>query len=145
MPLSTKQKLEMAERDRRCIELKSRGWTFDMIAKNGKIKGVSHAQQAKVCFDRGLKNITQVAADQYRYLENEKYDLVERTMVTILTATRSEDRDRTAAAGRLIQLFERRAKLNGIDAQVEAEIGTAIKTVIIPGGILDKTIRATDE
>jgi hypothetical protein len=144
VPLSAKQKIEMAERDRRVIELKSRGWTFDMIAKNGKIKGVSHAQQAKVCFDRGLANAVAVAANQYRFLENEKYDMVERTLVTILTGTRSEDRDRNQAAGNLIRLFERRARLNGIDAQVETDIGTAIKTVIIPGGILDKTIRADD-
>lgn len=145
MPESTRQKIEKAERDRRVIELKSRGWTFDMIAKKGKIKGVSHAQQAKVCFDRGLLNATQVAADQYRYLENEKYDMVERTLVTILTGTRSEDKDRNAAAGNLIRLFERRAKLNGIDAQVETDVGTAIKTVFIPSGILDKTIRADDQ
>lgn len=145
MPLSHRQRIEMAERDRRVIELKSRGMTFEMIAKNGGIDGVSHAAQAKRCFDRGLANRTKIAADQYRMLENEKLDLAERTVVSIMSDTTAERRERLKAADSLVNILSRRAKLNGIDAPVEVDPGNSIKTVLVSADVLTKTIRATDE
>lgn len=144
MPLSHQQRIEMAERDRRVIELKSRGLTFEQIAKSG-IEHVSHPAQAKRCFDRGLANRTKIAADQYRMLENEKLDLAERTVITIMTDSNAERRERLKAADSLVNIAARRAKLNGIDAPAEVDPGNAIKTVLVSADVLTKTIRADDE
>lgn len=143
MPLSPAQRLEIARRDRQVIELKSRGLTFDQIAKSG-LKGVSHAQQAKRCFDRGLRNITQVAADQYRALENEKLDLLELELTRILTSKSEETKERTKAAQTLVSVYKRRADLNGIDAQPN-DTATGIKVVLASSDVMNKTIRADDE
>lgn len=145
MPLSMQQKIAMAERDARVIELKARGMTFEQIAKRGGIEGVSHASQAKRCFDRGLSNRVAVQADQYRALENEKLDLAERTVVAILSDPAAERRERLKAADSLVNIMSRRAKLNGIDAQPAPENGPQIKTVLVSSDVLTKTIRADDE
>lgn len=136
--MSAKMQKEVAERDRRVIELKTRGLTFAQIAKSG-ISGVSHAQQAKVCFDRGMKNITQVAAEQYRALENEKLDLVERNLIRILTEGGYETRDKLKAASTMVAVLKRRADLNGIDAQ-PTDGGTNITTVFASSEVLGRTI-----
>lgn len=112
--------------------------TFAQIAASG-IDGVSHAQQAKVCFDRGMKNITQVAAEQYRALENEKLDLVERQLTKVLTDSGFEVRDKLKAAATLVTVFKRRADLNGIDAQ-PTDGGTNITTVFASAEVLGRTL-----
>lgn len=145
MPLSHKQKIEMAERDRRVIELKARGMTFEMIAKSGQVPGVNHAQSAKKCFNRGLQNRVAVAADQYRELENEKLDLAERTVIAILSDATAERRERLKAADSLINIMARRAKLNGIDAQPTDDNAAAIRTVLVSAEVLTKTIRPDDD
>lgn len=144
MPLSAKQKIAIAERDRKVIELKSRGMTFEMIAKAG-IDGVSHAQQAKKCFDRGLANRVAVAANQYRALENEKLDLAERTVIGIMSDPEEDPKTKLKAAGTLVNIATRRARLNGIDAQPSPDTGTTIKTVFVSSAVLSKDIRADDE
>jgi len=144
MPLSAKQKLAVAQRDRRVIELKTRGMTFEQIAAAG-IDGVSHAQQAKVCFDRGMRNIVQVAANQYRALENEKLDLLERNLTKVLVDPGYDTKDRLKAASTMVTVLKRRADLNGLDAQPTDENGAAIRTVLLSTDVLSKTIRADDD
>jgi hypothetical protein len=138
MPVSAKKKLEIAERDRRVIELKTRGLTFAQIAASG-VPGVSHAQQAKVCFDRGMKQIVQVAAEDYRALENEKLDLLERQLTKIITDTGYEVSHKLKAAATMVTVLKRRADLNGLDAQ-PTDGGTTITTVFASSDVLGKTI-----
>ena len=138
MPMTAKQKVAVAERDRRVIELKTRGMTFAQIASAG-IDGVSHAQQAKVCFDRGMRNITQVAAEDYRALENEKLDLLERQLIKIITDNGYEVSHKLKAAATMVGVLKRRADLNGIDAQ-PTDGGTTITTVFASSDVLGKTI-----
>ena len=142
--MAAKQKgaiqLETAERERRVIELRARGLTFYQIAQAG-IDGVSSANSAQRTFKRGINKIPALAAETYRQLENEKLDVTERKLMSILATKDTETKDTIRAAQVLIGVFARRAAPNGLDlrpANVDALNG-GISTVYVDTSVIMKS------
>ena len=138
MPQSPRQRKNVAERDRRVIELRSRGLSFEQIAKAG-IDGVSSRQQAWKCFERGIENIPKVAAEQYRALENEKLDVAERRIMAIMANQDTETKDTIRAAQTFVAIAKRRADLNGLDLVPTHTDGLGISTVYVDTSVLLKS------
>lgn len=143
MPLSPEQEVAMHERDARVIEYKSRGLTFRQIAALG-IEGVGNASQAHKAFHRGMQQITAVATEDYRALENDKLDALERRANTMLTEEDASASTRINAMRFLLQVYQRRAALNGIDAPITVDSDQGISTVFVDTRLLTKTRRAEE-
>lgn len=143
MALSPEQELEIRERDARVIEYKTRGLTFRQIAALG-IEGVGNASQAHKCFHRGMEQITAIATEDYRALENDKLDALERRANTMLTEEDASASTRINAMRFLLSVYQRRAALNGIDAPISVDSESGIDTVFVDARLLQKTRRAEE-
>lgn len=141
MGQSAKQKKETAERDARVVELHARGVTFEQIAALN-IPGVGDKQQAHRCWKRGIASLPRIVAEEYRQVENVKLDTVERRLNRILNPE-SDPKDVIRAAQVLINLYKRRADLNGLDIRpTDAPGGSGIQTVLVDASVLLKSRRA---
>lgn len=138
MPQSPRQRISVAERDRRVIELRARSLTYEQIAKAG-IDGVGSRQQAFNCFKRGMKNIPKIAAETYRALENEKLDVAERRIMAIMANGDTEVKDTIRAAQTFVAIAKRRADLNGLDLVPTHTDGLGISTVYVDTSVLLKS------
>lgn len=143
MPMNAEQELEVRERDARVIEYKTRGLTFRQIAALG-IEGVSNASQAHKAFHRGMEAVSQIPADDYRKLENDKLDALERRANTMLTEEDASSSTRINAMRFLLSVYQRRAALNGIDAPITVDSEDGISTVFVDARLLNKTRRAEE-
>lgn len=143
MPMSPEQEKAMHDRDARVIEYKTRGLTFRQIAALG-IEGVSSAAQAHKSFHRGMENVTAIPADDYRKLENDKLDALERRANTMLTEEDATTGTRLNAMRFLLSVYQRRANLNGIDAPLTVDSDQGISTVFVDSRLLHKTRRAEE-
>lgn len=139
MGLSAKQKKEMAERDARVIELRARGLSFEQIAR-ANIDGVGDKQQAHRCFKRGIRNITAIRADDWRKLENEKLDVLERKLHGILGAQTTTTNAQIKTAATLLQLHRQRAILNGLNVETGNNTAGGVQTVFVDTNVLTKSI-----
>lgn len=139
MTLSPKQKAAQAERDAKVVELKTRGLTFRQIGAAG-LDGVGDASQAYRCFKRALKHLPQVNAERYRQLENEKMDVLERRLQTIMTGDTAATKDQLRAAQTLLSVMRHRAALNGLALQPSGDLSTGVQTVLVDLGVVTKSL-----
>lgn len=101
------------ERMKEALDMRKRGRTFDDIAKK---LGFSHASGASKFVKRALEMTIQESADEVRKIELERYDMVLRGLLP------QAERGDARAAEVCIKLFERRAKIEGLDAPERKEL-----------------------
>lgn len=115
---SVSDEIEVVERERRVIELRRAGYTFDDIAK---AVGYSFASGAHAAYRRALKRTLQEAGvEELREAEVDRLDRLQRALWTqALTGD-------VKAISTLLRLMERRARLLGLDApqKIQAEVTT---------------------
>lgn len=95
------------------------GMTYSEIAERHHYSDGSAARKAVV---RALDAVEARLVDEYRTIENARLDLITLALTPILVDVRKKDADRIAAAGRLLAVSERRARLNGLDAPVKVQV-----------------------
>lgn len=141
MGQSSKQKLTRAENMARVVELHARGVTFEKIAQMG-IKGIGSKQQAHKLWTDALADLPRVAVEEYRQLENLRLDNLERKLQSIVMGTATDTKDVIRTAQTLINLYKRRADLNGLDLRPTGETvgGTMYNIIVNPDRLPKKTI-----
>jgi uncharacterized protein YicC (UPF0701 family) len=115
---------EVIDKERRVLELRRSGITFDVIAEE---VGYASASGAYNAFVRSLKRTLQVPADEVRQIEIDRLDKLQQAMWP------QAMEGHPAAIDRIIRIMERRAKLLGLDAPTKLqqevtvyEVGTDI-------------------
>lgn len=101
--------VDAVEWQRRAVELRTQGWTYQRIADECGVS-VSAAYQAVVRYLEETRAISREAAEEVRRLELDRLD----RMLAVI-GPKAEDGD-LAAADRVLRIQERRASLLGIDA-----------------------------
>lgn len=157
MPVSRTKRAQIAERRRRCVELRTEGKQFTEIAD---ILGYGSRGAACQDFGRALKERLAEqaeAVDHYRELELERLDALYRKAWAVLnkphllvqggrpvvitgdddTEIRLHDDGPTLQAiDRLLKIAERRARLLGLDSPVKIDQGGQV-TYVIEGVSMD--------
>ena len=106
-PKTSVRRLHAIERQRRALELRKAGASFDEIGSTLGYRGKSGAYQAVMS---ALKRTLQEPADEVRKLELARLDRAQRTAWERML---HGDLD---ALGKVLKVMERRAKLLGLDA-----------------------------
>ncbi len=152
MPVSRVKRAQIAERRRRCVELRIEGKQFTEIAD---ILGYGSRGAACQDFGRALKERLAEqaeAVDQYRELELERLDALQRAAWAVLAKRHvlvqggkvvryadddgaeevplEDDGPTLAAIDRLLKIAERRARLLGLDSPVKIDQGGTVTYVI---------------
>lgn len=115
------------KRDARALELRTEGWAYQEIAdelgvsRSTAFRGIKHA----------LADIEQPAVEQYRLEMNEQIDKMQSMLMERLED--ADDDTLTKLLSRVERLLERRARLNGLDAPVKAELDVKNVTVNLRG------------
>lgn len=123
MPTESKtsvRRLEAAERQRRALEMRRAGATFEVIAKQLGWRSGSGAYQAVMA---ALRRTQQEPADVLRRLELERIDRLWLEMFAQATSDEQPPAVKQAAVDRLVKLAERRARLLGLDAPKRVAVG----------------------
>lgn len=120
---------EQIETERRVLELRLAGLTFDRIAKE---LGYASPSGAWYAMKRALTRTLQEPADELRRQEAERLD----RMLSGLWAEAT--RGNTAAIQTALKVMERRARLLGLDAPAKTE---QTVTVYDGGGEVERAIR----
>lgn len=112
----------LRERDRKAVDLALTGLSYAEIADE---LGMANRSVAWKAVHRAIDRQEHESVADLRALENAKYDKTERRLWKILDAAdkRDDDRASVAAFGQLLRLFERRARLNGLDLQAVPPAG----------------------
>lgn len=137
------QKLSKAERYAKVLDLRGRGLTYQQIADQ-KIPGVGSRQQACRIVKKELAKLPTHNAEQLRAIENERYDVVQRRMFTIMGNKATSDGDAIRAAGTLVRLFGQRATLNGLNLQPSGDLSSGVQTVLVDMSVVAKTLSEPD-
>lgn len=145
MGQSAAQKKARAERMAKVVELHARGVTFEQIASQG-IPGIGSKQQAHKLWSEALEDMPKVMVEQYRQLENQRLDNLERKLQSVIMATSTETKDVIRGAQTLITLYKRRADLNGLDIRpTDGGAMAGAQIVFADMSVLNKTLRAEGE
>lgn len=106
------------EKMRRALDMRKSGATYDQIAVD---LGYANASGAAKLVKRALELTVQESAEEVRRMESERYDEI----LVALHPNRGEAR----TAEVMIKLFERRAKLLGLDAPEKRQIEADLRSV----------------
>ena len=106
-PKTSVRRLQAVERQRRALELRKAGASFEEIASTLGYAGKSGAYRAVIS---ALKRTLQEPADEVRKLEAARLDRAQRAAWERMLAGDLE------ALGKVLKVMERRAKLLGLDA-----------------------------
>lgn len=112
---------EVIERERRVLELRRAGVTFDVIAEQLDYADRSGAYRA---FKRALARTLQQPAREVRDLEVDRLD---KLMVAVWKKALGGD---LQAVDRVIRISERRARLLGLDAPQKVQVGDQLDSQI---------------
>ena len=119
---------DAVERRNTALDMRSRGYSYTDIAK---ALGVSRSTAHKYVtteLDK-IREETRASAEQVRGLELSRLDRLWRRAEELLD---SDDDDGAKAIGAALRIMERRARLLGLDAQVEQVAGSVTLTVEVP-------------
>lgn len=120
-------KPETVEKERKCLELRRGGLTYDRIAAE---VGYTNRSAARKAVERALERTLQESADELRVLEADRLD---RLQVAAWKAATGGD---LFAIDRVLKIMDRRAKLFGLDAPTRQEHtgpdGEALVVEILP-------------
>ena len=119
---------DAVERRNTALDMRSRGYSYTDIAKT---LGVSRSTAHKYVtteLDK-IREETRASAEQVRGLELSRLDRLWRRAEELLD---SDDDDGAKAIGAALRIMERRARLLGLDAQVEQVAGSVTLTVEVP-------------
>jgi len=119
---------DAVERRNTALDMRSRGYSYTDIAK---ALGVSRSTAHKYVtteLDK-IREETRASAEQVRGLELARLDRLWRRAEDLLE---SDDDDGAKAIGAALRIMERRARLLGLDAQVEQVAGSVTLTVEVP-------------
>lgn len=110
--LSTEQKVEIAERRKRVLDLRLAGVTYRAIAK---AEGVSHATIVSDV-QAALADIPRHSADELRQVETERLDQLQRAVWGDAL------KGHLGAVDKALRIVDRRARLLGLDAPQQVQI-----------------------
>jgi len=105
--------LEVIERERRVLELRRGGLTFDLIAKQ---LNYSHASGAHKAYVNACKRIIVSDVMEIRNVEMERLDIAQSAIWNNVL------RGDIPAVNTLLKIMERRARLLGLDSPTKAQI-----------------------
>ena len=152
-------RVDAAQRDAQALELRAAGASFRVIADR---LGVSVSTAWK-CVDRGLAATRHEPAVKLRTLERERLDRLTVQAVQVLQARHVvvsggkivvgddgrplvDHGPTLAAINTMVRLMERRARLEGLDEPVRADITAKVHAEVYSVGALDRELqRLTDE
>lgn len=107
---------DVIDKERRVLELRRAGLTFDVIAQE---VGYSNASGAYHAFTRAMKRtLQQAGADELRELELDRLDRLQRF------AWPQATQGNLRAIDSILRIMARRARLLGLDAPIKQEVTT---------------------
>ena len=112
----------------RALELRSMGWTFRAIAEAIGVDVKTAFRDVTDALADHRESYAETAAD-VRTVELARLDRLWRRAEDLLE---SDDDDGAKAIGAALRIMERRARLLGLDAQVEQVAGSVTLTVEVP-------------
>jgi hypothetical protein len=153
MPRPNAPRVDAAERDARALELRAAGASFREISIQLRVS-VSTAWK---CVDRGLAATRQEPSSNLRILERERLDRLTAQAVQVLQARHvvvsggkvvTDDDGQPlvdhsptlAAINTLVRLMERRARLEGLDEPVRANVSARIHAEMYSVDALDREL-----
>ena len=113
MPRKGHRNPDTVEKQRRCLDLRRAGVTYDVIAEQ---VGYSNAGAAYNAVRSALRATLQEPANEVRELEVDRLDRLERAL---WPAALNGDQ---GAIDRILRISERRARLLGLDAPTKQEV-----------------------
>lgn len=114
--MNTKYDPDVWDKERRVLELRRAGLTFDVIAQE---VGYSNASGAHHAYTRAMKRtLVDAGSDELRDLELDRLDRLQR--FAWAQATQGNLR----AIDTILKIMARRAKILGLDAPIKAEVTT---------------------
>lgn len=145
------ERVDVAARRARALKLRSRGWTYEMIAEE---LGLADRAAAYTDIKRAVESATKemhVSAREYLHMELEHLDELRRAAQNVLEARHVKINDGVPvyinedgqvkividdapvlhAVATLLKVAERKAKLLGLDAPVKQQIEQDTKVVTI--------------
>jgi hypothetical protein len=114
---------EVVEKERRVLELRRAGYTFDDIAKT---VGYASPSGAFYALSRALKRTLQQPANELREMETDRLD---RLQAAVWPKALAGD---NKAVDTILKIMDRRARLLGLDAPSKMQVET---TTYDPGSI----------
>lgn len=131
---------ELLAKERRALELRRAGLTYDRIAAQ---LGYTNKSAAKKAVERGIQRTLQEPADELRVLETDRLDRLQ----TALWPGAMEGDEKKALA--ILKLMERRSKLLGLDVPVRQELtgpgGSPLVIEVLPDLLPTMTDPDTEE
>lgn len=125
---------EVIERERRVLELRLAGVTWDNIAQ---AVGYASRGAAYAAYQRGLKRTLQEPSDEIRVQERERLDRLTQFWYPKVFDPNSTLDDSAKATEKVLKIMERRAKYLGLDDQtVKHEV-----TINEGGSEIDERVR----
>lgn len=114
--MSSKYDQDVWEKERRVLELRRAGLTFDVIAQE---VGYSNASGAHHAYTRAMKRtLVDAGSDESRDLELDRLDRLQRF------AWPQASQGNLRAIETILRIMGRRAKILGLDAPIKAEVTT---------------------
>ena len=114
--LSTEQKVEIAERRKRALDLRLAGLSFRAIAK---AEGVSHATIISD-IKEALADIPRSSAEELRQVESARLDQLQRAIWG--DALKGD----LGAVDKAVKIIDRRARLLGLDAPQQVQVSSDV-------------------
>lgn len=111
--MARKVKVEVIERERKVLEMRRGGLTFDLIAKRLGYSGASGAFNA---YQTACKRILVPEVDNLRLIETERLDIAQSAIWSNVL------RGDVQSIITLLKIMERRARLLGLDMPTRAQI-----------------------
>lgn len=112
---------EQMAKERRVLELRRDGLTFDAIARHEDV-GYAGPSSAKRTYERALRRTLQPAADLARKEELDRIDDQYRIAHAIAANENLAADVRLRAVGRMTKISERRSALQGLDAPTRVDV-----------------------
>ena len=114
--LSTEQKLEIAERRKRALDLRLAGVSYRAIAKQ---EGVSHGTIISDV-QSALAEIPRQSAEELRQTETERLDQLQRAVWPEAL------KGNLGAVDKAVKIIDRRARLLGLDAPQQVQVSSDV-------------------
>ncbi|MCD2193501.1 hypothetical protein LQ327_08910 [Actinomycetospora endophytica] len=112
--------IEHAQRAAHIVELRTKKWSFPMIAKE---VGLSR-QRCQQLYEKALVEAPNLKVDEMRTEEGELLDMAVRELLAIAMDPKQSGRTRIEAWNSIVKASERKSKLFGLDAPTKHEVWT---------------------
>lgn len=118
--MASGNRIDAAERQRKALEARKAGASYDQIARQLGYAGTSSAHKAVTS---ALRKLIQEPADELRHLELTRLDAL------LIVVWQQAMKGSLPAIDRAIRLMERRAKLLGLDAPLKFDLAAIVAQV----------------